>query len=98
MEKDTVFFNGHLIPEYLSKQGYSTFGVGKTLHGYDHKKAFQFYGNKGSFGPKTERMNYFLPDSPYSGTLTPRYRKNKGLASAQFPRVRRLHIQSLCCW
>ncbi len=74
MLADKAFFNGHMMPEYFSKQGYETMAVGKLMHGYPDNVAFQTYGGKfENFGPKPAdgfRFNYHLPKVPWSGTQT----------------------------
>ena len=62
------------MPEYFAKNGYHTLGVGKITHGYPGKIAFHEYGGNfhgfGPYPPGRQRFNYFLPDVPWSGTLT----------------------------
>ncbi|WP_197441707.1 sulfatase [Thalassoglobus polymorphus] len=74
LAEDQQHFRGKLLPEYFSKQGYHTMGVGKITHGYPEKLAFNEYGGwKDGFGPKPKqgrRFNYELPETPYSGTQT----------------------------
>ena len=73
INKDTKFFDGHLLPQYFAQHGYKTLGAGKITHGYDNDRAFQIYGPKGSSGPKPKnsfRFNYHLPDVPWTGTQT----------------------------
>ena len=74
LAKDDTFFRGHLMPEYFAKNGYHTLGVGKITHGYPGKIAFHEYGGNfhgfGPYPPGRQRFNYFLPDVPWSGTLT----------------------------
>jgi arylsulfatase A-like enzyme len=76
LQKDSVNFKGHLLPEYFSQHGYGTYGGGKITHGYPMQDAFQEYGGGfGGSGPKpgdkTVRFNY-SPDLtiPFTGTQT----------------------------
>lgn len=79
MAEDTTHFDQQLLPQYFAQHGYTTYGVGKITHGYDIQDTFQFYGSKGSSGPKpkgpkapNDTRFRFRPDysQPYSGTQT----------------------------
>ncbi len=74
LSEDRSHFRGHLLPEYFARHGYHTLGVGKITHGYAGKLAFDEYGGDfrgfGPYPPGRKRFNYFLPDVPWSGTLT----------------------------
>ncbi len=79
LEKDTQRFVGHLLPQYFSRHGYRTYGVGKITHGISLKAVVDVAGPTGSSGPKPrvaggeaiDRFHYW-PDesSPFSGTQT----------------------------
>ena len=73
LNQDAENFDGHLLPQVFAEHGYRTLGAGKITHGFDHDRAFDVYGPKGSAGPKPakgHRFHYHLPDVPWSGTQT----------------------------
>jgi arylsulfatase A-like enzyme len=64
-------FKDRLLPQYFSRHGYRTMGVGKIAHGYPLEQVFEESGPKGNSGPKPkERFQYHLPDVPWTGTQT----------------------------
>lgn len=74
LAEDREFFRGHLLPEYLVRHGYQTFGVGKLTHGYPAEVAFQTFGGwRGGYGPKpsnNQRFHFTPPGAPFSSTQT----------------------------
>ena len=51
-----------LLPDYLEKHGYATYGCGKLFHNRDRARVFDEFGHGTNFGPKPKKRFAYDPE------------------------------------